>query len=404
MALALTSASPALARRNGIASGCEGCHGESGARVTLAPDGPLRPGEEATFTVRITRAGAQTGGLFLPAPESGDLRPLNGEGLAQLSSGLTHSTPRAASGGEVTFRFAWRPPSSPGGVTFTVYAVAADGNGNSRGDAPAEWTGDFVFGCEPQTFYRDVDQDGYGTEDQTLIRCAGTPPAGYAAQAGDCEDYRAEAYPGAVEICNKRDDNCNGIIDEDSVPVELWPDGDGDGFYSRQVGEPLMGCVSTPGYAAFPGDCDDENPEVHPDAEEICNYIDDDCDGRVDERVRPRCGVGMCQRESYSCSLDNCYPGLPSEEVCNGLDDDCDDVVDEGELCAAGELCVSGECTSRELTGEGDDKEPPREPPPAAGDSPTSGCQWGRAGSSSAWLALLLGLGALGRRRQRARG
>src|SRR5690606_12617395 len=128
-----------------------------------------------------------------------------------------------------------------------------------------------------------------------------TVPPGYSAVPGDCDDYRPEVHPGASEKCNGRDDNCNGLIDEDAVLVELWPDRDGDGYYASQVGEPLLGCVPTPGYAAEPGDCDDDNPDVHPGAIEICNYIDDNCDGRIDERVRPRCGVGWCERESFSC-------------------------------------------------------------------------------------------------------
>ena len=391
---------PAAARGNGItAYGCSGCHADGEAQVTLTPDRTLVPGEEAIFTVRITGDDVRSGGVFIPEPRSGTLRALNGEGLARVSSGLTHSRPKGASGGAVTFRFGWRPPDAPDGATLEAYALAANANGNSGGDAPAGIAEDFVFGCEPQTFYRDADGDGYGWDADTVRRCAGPPPDGFAAVGGDCDDYRAEVHPGAVETCNKRDDNCNGEIDEDSVPVELWPDNDGDGYYARREGEPLLGCIPTPGYAAEPGDCDDDDPAVHPGAEEVCNYIDDNCDGRVDERVRPRCGVGFCLRESYSCHPDDCYPGEPSEESCSGLDKNCNGVVDEGELCDAGETCVSGEClltaaVDPDAPSGGDGTSPATDTPASSG-----GCNLSTSGSTVP-LFVLLSLAPLARLRR----
>jgi hypothetical protein len=64
---------------------------------------------------------------------------------------------------------------------------------------------------------------------------------------------------------------------------------------------------------------------VHPGAVEICNNIDDNCNGRIDEYVRPYCGVGWCLRESYSCSPDLCFPGDPVPEII--LDGKCDDMA-----------------------------------------------------------------------------
>lgn len=393
-------ATEAGARGNGItAHGCDGCHREEGAQVTLTPDRTVVPGEEAIFTVRITGPNLKTGGVFIPQPTSGTLRALAGEGMAQVALGLSHSSPRNASSGAVTFRFGWRPPNSPDGVTLEAYVVAGNGNGKSSGDGAAGVVSDFVFGCEPQTYYRDADGDGFGWDTDTLVRCAGSAPAGYAAAAGDCDDFRAEVFPGAVETCNKRDDNCNGEVDEDAIPVELWPELDGDGYYARKEGEPILGCVPTPGYAAEPGDCDDENPEVHPGAEEVCNYVDDNCNGRVDERVRPRCGVGFCERESYSCLPDDCYPGEPSEERCTGLDENCNGYIDEGPLCASGETCVSGECLSNAIADlDGSSSAPP------SPETAKAGCAWpsgaGAAGRAGAGLSLLA-FGLLGIRRRR---
>jgi hypothetical protein len=84
---------------------------------------------------------------------------------------------------------------------------------------------------------------------------------------------------------------------------------------------------------------------VHAEAEEICNNIDDDCDGDVDERVRPTCGEGWCRREAPGCDLTYCMPGEPVKEKCNFLDDDCDGLTDEdADLCPSGQTCAAGSC------------------------------------------------------------
>src|SRR6185312_3012881 len=199
--------------------------------------------------------------------------------------------------------------------------------------------------CTGQSWYADLDNDGYGaTNYPALLLCAGAAkPAGYAASAGDCDQNDATVHPGAPEVCNGRDDNCDGQIDENAPPTMLWPDGDGDGYYKTQTGTPKMGCGGIRGYAALGGDCDDTDPTIHPGATEVCNTKDDNCDGFVDERVRPQCGVGWCRRDSRSCDPKDCTPGPPAAEVCNSLDDNCDGVVDEG-TCPAGTMCSVTTC------------------------------------------------------------
>ena len=64
----------------------------------------------------------------------------------------------------------------------------------------------------------------------------------------------------------------------------------------------------------------------------------------MDERVRPTCGVGWCRRESSTCDVAACIPGDPIEEVCNLLDDDCDGAVDENDPCDEALACIAGEC------------------------------------------------------------
>jgi Putative metal-binding motif len=190
--------------------------------------------------------------------------------------------------------------------------------------------------------------------------CAGLAPSGHAAADGDCDDTRDTVHPDAVELCNQRDDDCDTEVDEDAIPIPLYPDGDDDGYYGQLEAMSLdvvMGCVGTPDYAGEPGDCEPEDPTKHPGAEEVCNLYDDNCDGRADERVRPICGVGWCAREAWTCELANCDPGEPQSETCNLLDDDCDDEIDEDVECPEGAACVAGECRPIEGGGETGDSD-----------------------------------------------
>src|SRR5690606_11056776 len=163
--------------------------------------------------------------------------------------------------------------------------------------------------------------DGYGQSSWTRIFCANSEVDGFAQNGDDCDDNNAGTHPDADELCNRKDDDCDGEIDEDALPVELYPDADGDGFYSaeeRLSGESVIGCLPYDGFADHGGDCAPGDPEAHPEAEEVCDgRTDEDCDGSIDERVRPICGVGWCRRESYSCDIAECIPGTPSEETCN---------------------------------------------------------------------------------------
>jgi hypothetical protein len=100
-----------------------------------------------------------------------------------------------------------------------------------------------------------------------MLGCTDAPPQAFVATTGDCDDYRKTVYPGAKELCNMIDDNCDGAIDENAVPVELWPDADGDGYYdarTEKVGTPKIGCAGLKGWAAEPGDCQPMNKLVSP--------------------------------------------------------------------------------------------------------------------------------------------
>lgn len=343
-----TTAVEGLARSGGMQNGgCAGCHADGNAVITLTPSPQsISPGTQVTLTTAVTSEHGSTVGLFVSADE-GMLSTQSGQGLYSVPNGLTHATPKNKSGDTATFGFGWSAPPQPGAVRFRVWTVVANGNGQSSGDRAADAVFDFVYGCAPQTYYRDHDGDGYGLDDVTWVRCAGDPPPGYSDIDGDCDDNNASVHPGATEYCNGRDDNCNGEIDEDAVLLPLYPDADGDGYYglAEAVSEDMiMGCVPAQGYAAEPGDCEPGIFEINPGAEEVCDLIDNNCDGRIDEYVRPRCGEGWCVRESPTCDPAHCVAGEPREEQCNFLDDNCNGLVDDAAPCPADEACIAGAC------------------------------------------------------------
>jgi hypothetical protein len=340
----------AQARAGGIASSsCSGCHsgGVNGTLSMTAAPASFNPG--ATVELTISLGGGYTdGGVYVSAGDVGDLQAIANQGLTEVSSGLVHNQPKPASGGTVQFRFNWSAPATPGAVRFSVYALGGNSNGRSSGDTGLEGTFDFVFGCTGKTFYLDGDSDGIGRADFSKLGCSDAPPMAFVSTMGDCDDYRKTVFPGAAELCNMIDDNCDGQIDENAVPVDLWPDGDGDGYYdgrTEKVGTPKVGCAGLKGWAAESGDCQPMNKAVNPGVMEVCNNLDDDCDGDVDERIRPTCGEGWCRREAAGCDLQFCTPGTPVKEKCNFLDDDCDGETDEeADMCPPGQTCAAGSC------------------------------------------------------------
>ena len=198
-------------------------------------------------------------------------------------------------------------------------------------------------------WYSDVDGDGWGG-DETLDAC--DPPEGYSARTGDCDDDTASVNPDGIEVCNEVDDDCDGDTDEDAVDMATWnEDGDGDGYGSSVTAE---SCDAPTGYVDNDEDCDDTSADVSPDGTEVCNSIDDDCNGWIDDEDPGLSGgdtwyidydgdgygdasfseEGCDAPSGYVDNTDDCddtdsdvWPG--ADEYCNGVDDDCDGDTDE---------------------------------------------------------------------------
>ncbi len=220
----------------------------------------------------------------------------------------------------------------------------------------------FLLACDPisaqgpnndcsagAVWYGDGDGDGYGTTDFTTTAC--DQPARHVANADDCDDGAADIHPAGEEICNSIDDDCDGGVDQHAVDATNWyADVDGDGFGDPEVSTPA--CESPSETVANGDDCMDGDAAVSPDAIEMCDVIDNDCDGEADEDDAadaetwfadtdgdlfgdPLSTTTACVVPSgYSDDDSDCddttasiHPG--AVETCNDRDDDCDASIDD---------------------------------------------------------------------------
>ncbi|MCB9680435.1 MAG: putative metal-binding motif-containing protein [Alphaproteobacteria bacterium] len=195
-----------------------------------------------------------------------------------------------------------------------------DGDANSHPGAP-EVTGDGLDqDCDGvDVCFVDADGDGWGTSATTLdndVDCDNASAA-TASRDGDCDDVLpggAAVSPGAVEVCDGIDNDCNGQIDDGvRVPgmatfyVDADADGWGDGTQS------ITACGSPVGYASVDGDCDDDAADVNPGASETCDARDEDCDGLVDED-------GVCDTGDTDTDTDTGRsPPPPPSTGCSGV-------------------------------------------------------------------------------------
>ncbi|MEQ1502143.1 MAG: putative metal-binding motif-containing protein [Myxococcota bacterium] len=197
------------------------------------------------------------------------------------------------------------------------------------------------------TWLTDADADGFGDDATAVI--ADCPPSPDAVTiGGDCDDTDPTVNPGAVEVCDGIDQDCDGTVDNTGDPQSWYFDADGDGFGGDT--STLADCSPGDGWTQVPGDCRDIDAGVYPGAPELCDGIDQDCDGVADDVGSPvdwfvdadADGFGDdATAVSADCSPGAGYVTLGGDcddtdaavhpgatEACDGRDEDCDGLVD----------------------------------------------------------------------------
>ena len=242
--------------------------------------------------------------------------------------------------------------------------------------------------CDPATLGDDADDDGY-----VDTACCNRQRDGALLCGRDCRDDNAEVNPEATEVCNGLDDDCNGLLDHpqedndrdghadiacageggddcnDTDPTiyggapELCDRKDNDCDGAPAAGEDLdvdgfaavdAECIGAIGTLPIT-DCDDNDPNVYPRAREICNGVDDNCNGESDEEPTATASCGEVSSGTAMCARGACIVA-----TCERPFDDCDDLVSTGceantntdldhcgrcgRACAVGAQCVSGTC------------------------------------------------------------
>lgn len=228
----------------------------------------------------------------------------------------------------------------------------ADGDGYVSGSDCNDSDPSVTLGA---TWFQDQDGDGYGDHSITLMACM--QPPGYVDNFYDCDDTDPDVYfeqgcPG-IECGFAYGQNwgtCEPAICVNGVCQQCFDD-------------------DLDGWTTCDGDCDDNNANVYPGAPEVCDGIDNDCDGMVDNNLIAPLNsnqTGSCAGGYQTCMgaagwVDNysAYPGYGQvEATCNGVDDNCDGQVDEGInlatdnqncgacgiQCPPGTTCVNGQC------------------------------------------------------------
>ena len=195
-------------------------------------------------------------------------------------------------------------------------------------------------------YYIDVDGDGFGNAAISIQACVA--PNNFVEDDTDCDDTSNAIFPGSIELCDGIDNNCDGTVDQGVLSNDYFVDADGDGF-----GDPTNPADCVPQSTAVQNtlDCDDGSNSIFPGSIELCDGIDNNCDGNIDENASDSLrfysdmdgdGFGDATNGIFACTApigfvsdsSDCDDGDPASfplgsETCDGVDNDCNGVVDD---------------------------------------------------------------------------
>ena len=219
-------------------------------------------------------------------------------------------------------------------------------------DDDCDGTADGAAALDATAWYADADADGYGSAATEQQACAA--PSGFVDNLDDCDDTAAAVHPGATEVCDGIDNDCDGSADgaDATDAVQFWADADADGYGDASID--TWACVAPTGFVSTADDCDDADPTVSPGATEVCGGSDEDCDGLIDDADASVTGTivfyadsdadgfGAAAVQASACVAPRGYVTADTDcddtdgsvhpgatEVCDGADNDCDGRTDD---------------------------------------------------------------------------
>jgi hypothetical protein len=193
-----------------------------------------------------------------------------------------------------------------------------------------------AFELAESYFFRDEDEDGYYDYE-------------------DCDDLDPNVNPGATEICDGIDNNCSGFIDDGLTLFTYYRDQDGDNFGNVAVTIDTCMMTAPMGFVTNDMDCNDFNAGINPDAPEVCDDIDNNCNGIVNDGLTVNTYFKDNDNDNFgdaAISIDTCLAIPPAGfvtndmdcddanssinpgnmEFCDGIDNNCSGFIDDGLL------------------------------------------------------------------------
>jgi hypothetical protein len=284
-----------------------------------------------------------TGGRYAPATDSWTATIWNGRPDARITHTAVWTGAEMIIWGGANSGTYWNTGGRYSPTTNTWSPTSTAGAPTARAGHTAVWTGSEMIvwagydgsnslntgarycDCfQPVTSYRDADADGYGDPLHPITTCDGTVPQGYLTDGSDCDDSSAAIHPGATEICNGLDDNCDSIVDNEGSA--LCSDGN---ICTNDVCNGANGCFHTNNTTL----CDDGD---------VCTTNDTCVNGACVGGPATNCDDGN------PCTEDSCNPVTGCAHSNNTA------LCNDGNNCTTNDTCRNGTCVGTIVDSDND--------------------------------------------------